>query len=211
MRRIPRPRRDIIAQAFAVDMAHHGRALGATRPVAAGAILGGWERAALRGRAGQHVVTIRREAHARNDLAALAQRRVEAQFIVVAVQIVDIGRDDLAFEILPRAVADAVARIDRRLTGGLLGTQIGAPGFPSGAVTLRQRLAILVGAFDAAQIGALAGPGAGDEERHTGRLRQLWWRRRLLLCIDARRYTQCQRRNNKCLRLAHFSLLPWDD
>ena len=86
-------------------MAHHGRALGAARPVAAGAIFAGRERAALRGGAGQHVVTIWREAHARNDLAVLAQRRVEAQFIVVAVQIVNTGRDDLAFEILPRAIA----------------------------------------------------------------------------------------------------------
>ena len=54
-------------------MAHHGRALGAARPVAAGAILVGRERAALGGGAGQRVVTIRREANARNDLAALAQ------------------------------------------------------------------------------------------------------------------------------------------
>src|SRR5215510_15807443 len=186
-------------------MAHHGRALCAARPVAAGAIFAGRERAALRGGASQHVVTIRREAHARNELAALAQRVVEAQFIVVTVQIIKTGRDNLAFEILPRAVADAVACIDRRLPVSLLGAQIGAPSFPSGTVTLRQHLAMLVGAFDAAQVGALAQPGAGDEERHTGRLRQLWWRRRLLLCVDSRRYTQCERRNNKCLRLAHFS------
>ena len=154
-------------------MAHHGRTLGAARPVAAGAIFAGRERAALRGGAGQHVVTIWREAHARNDLAALAQRRVEAQFIVVAVQIVNIGRDDLAFEILPRAIADAVACIDRRLTASLLGAQIGAPSFPSGAVTLRQHLAILVGAFDAAQIGPLAGPDAGGGQLTDGRFGSL--------------------------------------
>src|SRR5215203_2172604 len=38
MRGIPRSRRGIIVQAFTVDMAHHGRTLGAARPVAAGAI-----------------------------------------------------------------------------------------------------------------------------------------------------------------------------
>src|SRR5262245_45639975 len=205
MRRVPRPLRDSILSAFAVDMAHHGRTLSAARPVAAGAIFAGRERAALRGGAGQHVVTIRREAHARNELAALTQRVVEAKFIVVTVQIVNTVRDNLAFEILPRAVTDAVACIDRRLPAGLLGAQIGAPSFPSGAVTLRQHLAMLVSAFDAPKIGAFAGPGASDEERHTGRLRQWWWRRLLLLCIDSRRYTQCQRRDNKCLRLAHFS------
>src|SRR5436190_19747706 len=96
-------------------MTHHGRALGAAGPVAAGAILAGRKCAALLGRAGQHVVAIRCETNAWNELAALAQRIVEAQFIVVAVQIVDTGREHLPFEILPWAVADTVARIDRRL------------------------------------------------------------------------------------------------
>src|SRR4051812_40638988 len=118
-------------------MAQHGRALGAARPVAAGAVLAGWERATLRGGAGQHVVTVRREARARNELAALAHRTVEAEFIVVAVQIIDTGGDDLALEILPRPVADTVACIDCRFAVSLLGAQIGVPRFRSGAVTLR--------------------------------------------------------------------------
>ena len=65
------------------------------------------------------------------DLAALAQRAVEAKLVVVAVQLVETGRDGLTLEILPRAVADAVACVDRRLASGLLGAQICAPGFPS--------------------------------------------------------------------------------
>jgi hypothetical protein len=169
-------------------MAHHGCALGAAGPVAAGAILTGRESAAFRGGAGQHVVAVRRKSDARDELAALAQRIVETQLIVVAVQIVDTGRNRLAFEILPRAVADAVACIDRRLAVRLLGAQLSAPRFSAGAVTLCQRLAILVGAFDAAKLGALAGSGSGHEERHIGRLRQLWWRRRRLLRKDCRRY-----------------------
>src|SRR4051812_47534848 len=157
-------------------MAHHGRALSAARPVAAGAVLRGRQRAPLGGGARQYVVTIGRETHARNDLAALAQRGVESELVVVTVQIVDSGRDHLAFEILPRSVTDAVARIDRRLAVCLLGAQISAPGFASSAVTLRQHLAMLVSAFDPADIGALARPGAGDEKRHIRRLRQLRWR-----------------------------------
>jgi len=43
-------------------------------------------------------------------------------------------------------------------------------------MTLRQLLTILVGTFNAAEIGALAGPHAGDKERHVRRLRQLWRR-----------------------------------
>ena len=113
-------------------------------------------------------MTVRREADTGDDLAALAQRRVEAELVVVAVQIVDVCRDDFAFEILPRTLADAVARIDGRLAVGLLGAEVGAPGLPSRAVALRQRLAVLVGSFDAAEVGALAGPGAGDENVISG-------------------------------------------
>ena len=39
MRRIPRSRRNVVAQALAVGVAYHGGALGAARPVAAGAVL----------------------------------------------------------------------------------------------------------------------------------------------------------------------------
>ena len=67
-----------------------------------------------------------------------------------------------------------------------------------------------VGALEAAEIGALAGPGAGDEERHVRRLRQLRRCRRLLLCVDAGRHAQRQCGNDKCLRLAHFCRLPLD-
>src|SRR5262249_46149532 len=70
--------------------------------------------------------------------------------------------------------------------------QIGAPGFSSGAMTLRQLLAILVGTIEAAEIGALAGPYADDKERHVRRLRQLWRRllRRLLLCLDGESHAE---------------------
>src|SRR4029450_12645495 len=39
MRRIPRPRRRVVAQPFAVNMTNHGRALGAACPVTTGAVL----------------------------------------------------------------------------------------------------------------------------------------------------------------------------
>src|SRR6516162_9538718 len=49
MRWIPRPRCRIVAQSFAVDMANHGCALGAARPVATGAIVTGRKSATFRG------------------------------------------------------------------------------------------------------------------------------------------------------------------
>ena len=101
----------------------------------------------------------------------------------------------------------------RALTAGLPSAswvlRIGAPSFPSGAVTLRQHLAMLVGAFDAAQIGALAGPGAGDEERHIGRLRQLWWRRRLLCALTPDVTPSASAAIISAFDLL-ISVLPWD-
>jgi hypothetical protein len=54
---------------------------------------------------------------------------------------------------------------------GALGAEIGVPGLAAGAGGLGELLAMPVGAFEAAEIGAFAGTGAGDEERHTGLLR----------------------------------------
>src|SRR5262245_31137688 len=45
MRRIPRPRRRVVARPFTVNMTNHGRALGAARPVTTGAILTSRKRA----------------------------------------------------------------------------------------------------------------------------------------------------------------------
>src|SRR3954452_21399227 len=154
-------------------MADHGCALGAAGPVAAGAVLAGRESAAFRGGPGEHVMAVRSKADAGNDLAPLGQRRVHGKCIVVAVQIVDVLGDGFAFEILPWTVADAVARIDRRLAVGGLGAEIGAPGLSARAVALRQLLAMLIGALEAAEIGALAGPRTDDKECHVRRLRQL--------------------------------------
>src|SRR5439155_24547790 len=148
--------------------------------------------------------------HARNDLTPLGQRHVHAKLVVVAVQIVEALSDDITFEILPWTLANAVMRIDGRLSVDSLGAQISAPGFSSRAMTLRQLLTILVGAFKAAEIGALAGPCAGDKEGHVRRLRQLRRRllRRLLLCFGAgdnteRRERQCG--DKSCLGLVHGS------
>src|SRR5262245_64049474 len=99
-------------------MTDGGRALRATRPVAAGSILIWRECATFGSRAGQHVVTVRCKTHTWNDLASLAQRRIHAELVIVAVQIVDVLSDYLAFEILPRAGANTVTRIYGRLAVG---------------------------------------------------------------------------------------------
>src|SRR5262249_46395890 len=75
-------------------------------------------------------------------------------------------------EVLPGALADAVAGIDRGLAARLLGAQVSPPRLAAGAGGLRQGLALAIRALEAAEIRALAGSRAGDEEGHVGRLRR---------------------------------------
>jgi hypothetical protein len=72
---------------------------------------------------------------------------------------------------LPWTVANALASIDGRLAISSLGAQIGAPGFSARSMALRQLLTMLIGTLQAAEIGTLACPCAGDKERHVRRLR----------------------------------------
>ena len=93
-------------------------------------------------RAGENIVTIGRVADAGNDGAAFRQRRLHAELVVVAVQIVNVLRNNFSLEVLPGTAPDAVARIDGRLAVGGLRAQIGTPGLAAGTGPLRQFLAI---------------------------------------------------------------------
>jgi hypothetical protein len=86
------------------------------------------------------------------------------------MQLGGIPGDHDALGILPGSLADAVARIDGGLAVGALRRQIGPPGFCSGARGLRQGLAIIVGAGQTAEIGAVADADRGHEEAGIGRL-----------------------------------------
>src|SRR5215472_12585231 len=171
MRRVPRLRRIVVAQALAVGMANHGRALRAARPVLAGAVGLRRKRRAVRLRPRQHVVAIGRIAAAVNDVALFRQRGLLGEIVAGAVQVGNVLGDDDTLGVLPRPFADPVLCVDRGLAVRGLGREIGMPGLGSGAGRLRQRLAVLVGAVDAAEIGALARAGAGQEEAGTARLR----------------------------------------
>ncbi len=156
-------------------MTEHRRALRAARPVLAGAVLAGGKCGAVGLRSRQRVMAVRRIAAAVGDLALLRQRGLFCQ-IVGAVQLGDVLGDDNAFCVLPRPLADAIARIDRGLAVDGLGREIGAPGFCSGASGLRQRLAGVVGTRETAEIGAVANARRGDKETGGGRLRLRRWR-----------------------------------
>src|SRR5262245_4558300 len=95
-----------------------------------------------------------RKAHARDDLASLAQRRVHGKLVVVAMQIFNVLSDYVAFEILPRTIADTIACINGRFAIDGLRTQIGAPSLAARAMSFGQLLAISISALDPAKIGA---------------------------------------------------------
>jgi hypothetical protein len=79
----------------------------------------GSEGGAVRLRAGQNVVHVGIVAAAVDDAALLVERRLLGQ-IVLAVQLGDVLGDGDALGVLPWALADAIARIDRDRAAGRL-------------------------------------------------------------------------------------------
>ena len=166
VRRVPGFRRRTVIEPRAVGMADHRGALPTLRPVAARAVVGAREGRAVRLRAGEDVVHVRRVATAVDDGALLRERGLLGE-VVGAVELRDVLGDDDALGVRPRAGTDAVARVDG---AGALRAQVRAPGLAPRPGALREHLAVLVGAGDAAQVAALAGSDAGDEEAHGGLL-----------------------------------------
>src|SRR5690606_9667049 len=141
-----------------------GRALAALRPVAAGHVLvARRERRAVGLRAGQDIVLVR-AALARLDGIALLVERGFRVDVRIVVQVFDILGDRDALRILPRALADAVARVDGLRAVDRALAQVSAPRLATRARVARELLAIGVSARETAEIGALARVDARDEE-----------------------------------------------
>ena len=82
------------------------------------------------------------------------------------VQVVDALGDHHALGVLPRPLADAVARVDAGVAARLGGAQVGAPvGAAPSPPPWRARCSARR-RREAAEVGALARAGAGDEEGH---------------------------------------------
>src|SRR5215510_12716923 len=124
VRRIPGALEHGVRPAATIDMPHRGAAEGAARPVVAGQIHVAGPGGAIHLRAGQHVVPVRRHAEAGHRGATFRQRVFDTELVVVAVQILDAGRDHGALEILPRTLADPVASVDRATLVALVRAQI---------------------------------------------------------------------------------------
>ncbi len=151
-------------------MSDDRRPLGAARPIAAGFVLPGRERSAIRLRASERIVLIGIVAAAINDVAPLGQRCLLGE-MVVPVQLVAIPGDDGAFGVLPGAAAYAVARVDGRLPIGRLSAEIRMPTAITGSRRLGELLAVPIRAFETAEIRALSEAGAGHKKAQLALLR----------------------------------------
>ena len=145
--------------------------VGVARVVAAGVVRGVGVRAAVRLRAGEDVVLVRHVADAVDDRPASRSARSASRARCRCVPARSCRRgdrrrsgDESAARVEPRTVADAVTRVDRART---LRAQVGVPDHRRTAAGRRaHRLAVRVGAGQAAVVGAVALADAGDEERH---------------------------------------------
>jgi len=164
-------------------VAEHYGAHGVGGVIVAGVIRAVGVGAAIGLRAGQDVVLVGHIAEAFNRVALFIEHggfgnggAHARQLQSIAVQIGEAHGDALALGVEPRAVADAVARVDGI---GALGAHVGVPGAVARAGGGGQVLAPLVGSGHPAVVGAVALGSAGDKERH---------RRRRTLLIAALRH-----------------------
>src|SRR6266481_112256 len=96
-------------------------------------------------RAGQDIVTVGSVAASVDDFTLFSERCLLTELVFVTVQIGHVVRNTSAFGVVPRALANAVSGIDRRLTVGSDGAEIGAPGAVAGPRSHGQILAVPVG------------------------------------------------------------------
>src|SRR5439155_4634830 len=154
-------------------MADRGTAIGTgASPVSASCldrVTGGY--CAVELRAGQDIVTVGSVASSVDDFAFFSERRLLTELVFVTVQIGHVVRYTDAFGVVPRALANAVSGIDRRLTIGSDCAEIGAPGMVAGPRSCGQIVAMPVGSGHPPEIRSIARTLAGDEESH-GVLRQ---------------------------------------
>src|SRR5687768_3352847 len=128
-------------------------------PVAAWRITG--LQRSVRLRAGEDVVLV-----ARDRSALLGQRVLAAESVGIGMQIGPRLRDHPALRIHPRPLADAIARVDRRLAGRSGGAQIRAPRAVPGSRGRGKCLTLLIRAGESTEIGPVARAGARDEKTH---------------------------------------------
>src|SRR3989337_2115649 len=102
-------------------------AIGVTGPVAAGCILAGGTRGAVRQGTGQNVMHVGCVAAAVDFTALLVQGVLLIELVRITMQVSYILRYHDPFRVVPGSLADPVPGIYRRLVGCCRSTKIGSP------------------------------------------------------------------------------------
>ncbi len=158
-------------------------------PVTAGMVFVIVECGAVDSRASENVVTIRIFTRAPDLIAAFIQCRFPVDIRGIAVQFVDVPGDQHACGVVPGTIADSIARIRA------LDAQVGAPGSRAGADRAAEELTMRIGAFQAAEIRAVARSVTGYKEAH-----------RIVLCgADAETGDQRRGEKQSCRSFHRFS------
>src|SRR5690606_37904804 len=164
--RIPRVR--TLAATHTVMMSDHGAPLPARHPVLTGRVHPA-SCGTVRIRTRQDVVSVGRITSSIHHLPAFVQRYLLAGMARFGVQLFEVACHQHAISVVPRPLADPVARVNGGFSVRLGSAQIGAPG-TSCRRTDRggQLIAMFVGACQTSEVGTIAGAFAGDEEAHLG-------------------------------------------
>src|SRR5439155_9308639 len=142
-------------QSLQVVVADDRRAFAALGPVAAGGVAARGREAPVGIRARQDVVLVRRIAAALDHLALLGQGGLLVDIVVLGVQVAQALRHHHALGVAPRAFPDARARVYALVASRQCRAQVGAPVRVLGARGFGERVAMRIGAFEAAEIGAV--------------------------------------------------------
>src|SRR5215831_17148072 len=147
----------------AIEVADLRAATAARGPVRTGEIAGTRVRRPVGTRTRQDVVILELD-----HLTAFCDAVFDVDLVArVGVQLLHVDRDPVAERVVPRALADAIARVDGWRRARRHRAEIRAPGVIAGALGLRERLTVCVRAGKPAEIAAPAKPATGDEEaRH---------------------------------------------
>src|SRR5262245_27597467 len=145
-------------------MANARAALSRAGPVIAGHCAR--KRLAVKARSCQDVVRIWIVSTAIDRRPFFGKRVLLAKLVLVAVQIVDILRNDNALRVLPGTLADAIASVHSRLIPRCACAQVRPPRFVAGSSRCSELLTDRVSTGQAAQVRAIARSSARDEEAH---------------------------------------------
>ena len=148
-------------------MMSHGRsASGVAGPILTRRVGGVGRHPSIETCASQNVVCVGRVTATVHHRALLSEAVVLGQFVVVAVQVINTGRDDDTLRVDPRSLADTIARADGLNIALRLLTQVSVPRLARHTGRFSEALTVTIGTGQSTKLGAVAAANTGNEKTH---------------------------------------------